>query len=346
MTDEAPIHKRRVRYKGKNPRRFEEKYKELNPSAYASELEKVKARGQTPAGTHRSIMVAEILEALAPRPGFRCLDVTLGYGGHSRELLQRILPGGHLVGLDVDPLELPKTEVRLRGEGFGPEVFETRRMNFGGLPGLIPQTGPFDAVLADLGLSSMQIDNPARGFTFKLEGPLDLRLNPQKGKPASVFLSSLSEEDLADLLAENADEPLAAPLARALAGHREPFTTTTQLADFLRDVLARDHGLPREDPDTRRTLQRTFQALRIAVNEEFKVLDQFLAALPKALKPGGRVAILTFHSGEDRRVKKAFQEGQRAGLYAEVSEVLRPSLQEQVDNPRSKPAKLRWAVRA
>ena len=346
MAEDAPVHKRRVRYRGRNPRRFEEKYKELNPAAYAGEAEKVRARGQTPAGTHRSIMVAEILEALAPRPGFHCLDATLGYGGHSRELLSRILPGGKLVGLDVDPLELPKTEARLRAEGFGSEVFETRRMNFGGLPGLLPQTGPFDAVLADLGLSSMQIDNPARGFTFKAEGPLDLRLNPQKGRPASAFLQSLSEQDLADLLAENADEPLAAPLARALAAHREPFATTTQLAEFLREMLARDHGLPREDPETRRTLQRTFQALRIAVNEEFKVLDQFLAALPKALNSGGRVAILTFHSGEDRRVKKAFQEGARAGVYAEVSEVLRPSFQEQVDNPRSKPAKLRWAQRA
>lgn len=346
MSEDTPVHKRRVRYTGRNPRRFEEKYKELNPAAYAGEAEKVRARGQTPAGTHRSIMVAEILEALGPRPGFQCLDVTLGYGGHSRELLQRIVPGGHLVGLDVDPLELPKTEARLREAGFGPEVFETRRMNFGGLPGLIPQTGPFDAVLADLGLSSMQIDNPARGFTFKLEGPLDLRLNPQKGKPASAFLRGLSEADLAALLAENADEPLAESLARALASHPTTFETTTQLAEFLRDVLARDHGLLREDPDTRRTLQRTFQALRIAVNEEFKVLDQLLATLPRALKPGGRVAILTFHSGEDRRVKKAFQEGLRAGLYAEVSEMLRPSMQEQVDNPRSKPAKLRWAQRA
>ncbi len=346
MSDDAPVHKRRVRYSGRNPRRFEEKYKELNPQAYSGEAEKVRARGQTPAGTHRSIMVTEILAALDPRPGSHCLDVTLGYGGHSRELLQRIVPGGRLVGLDVDPLELPKTEARLREAGFGPEVFETRRMNFGGLPGLIPQTGPFDAVLADLGLSSMQIDNPARGFTFKLEGPLDLRLNPQKGKPASAFLRGLSAEDLAALLAENADEPLAEPLARALAAHPGTFETTTQLADFLREVLARDHGLLREDPESRRTLQRTFQALRIAVNEEFKVLDQLLAALPKALKPGGRVAILTFHSGEDRRVKKAFQEGLRAGLYAEVSEMLRPSMQEQVDNPRSKPAKLRWARRA
>ena len=347
MSDEAPIHKRRVRYKGKNPRRFEEKYKELDPAAYAAEAEKVKARGQTPAGTHRSIMVGEILDALAPRPGDQALDATLGYGGHTREILGRILPGGHLVGLDVDPLELPKTEARLRAEGFDASALEVRRMNFGGLPGLIPQTGPFDVVLADLGLSSMQIDNPARGFTFKLEGPLDLRLNPQKGKPASAFLKSLAEDELADLLAENADEPLALPIAHALAVHPGPLETTTQLAEALRELALSELGLERDDPDTRRTLQRTFQALRIAVNEEFKVLDQFLAFLPRALKPGGRVAILTFHSGEDRRVKKAFQEGLRAGLYMEVSESpQRASMQEQVDNPRSKPAKLRWAVRA
>lgn len=345
MADEIP-HKRRVRYKGTHPRRFEEKYKELDPGSHASEIAKVMARGQTPAGMHRSIMVDEILEVLAPKAGDRALDATLGYGGHSRQLLKRILPGGHLVGLDVDPLELPKTEARLRAEGFGEDALEVRRMNFGGLAGLLPQTGPFDLVLADLGLSSMQIDNPARGFTFKAEGPLDLRLNPQKGRPASALLQSLAEEELADLLAENADEPRAEALARALASHRGAFGTTTQLADFLRATLERDHGLTREDPDTRRTLQRTFQALRIAVNEEFKVLDQFLAVLPRALKPGGRVAILTFHSGEDRRVKKAFQEGQRAGAYAEVSESpQRPSLQEQHDNPRSKPAKLRWAVR-
>ncbi len=345
MIDDTP-HRRRVRYKGTHPRRFEEKYKELDPVAYAAEAEKVRARGQTPAGTHRSIMVAEILEALTPGPGDQALDATLGYGGHTREILRRILPGGHLVGLDVDPLELPKTEARLRAEGYGPEAFEARRMNFGGLPGLIPQTGPFDVVLADLGLSSMQIDNPARGFTFKLEGPLDLRLNPQKGRPASAFLSSLSEEEMADLLSENADEPLALPIAHALATHPGLLQTTTQLAEALRELLTRDYGMARDDSDTRRTLQRTFQALRIAVNEEFKVLDQFLAFLPRALKPGGRVAILTFHSGEDRRVKKAFLEGLRTGVYAQVSESpQRASMQEQVDNPRSKPAKLRWAIR-
>jgi 16S rRNA (cytosine1402-N4)-methyltransferase len=347
MPDAPPPHRRRVRYRGTHPRHFREKYKELDPLAYAGEAEKVRARGQTPAGTHRPIMVAEILAVLAPEPGDRVLDATLGYGGHARELLRRILPGGFLLGLDVDPLEQPRTEARLRAEGFGEEVLQLRRMNFGGLAGLIPQTGPFDRVLADLGLSSMQIDNPERGFTFKMEGPLDLRLNPQKGRPASEFLRSLREADLADLLAENADEPLAGPLAKTLAAHPGPLETTTQLAEALRAALHRDHGLGRDEPETRRTLQRTFQALRIAVNEEFKVLDQFLASLPRALRPGGRVAILSFHSGEDRRVKKAFQEGLRTGLYAEIADTpTRATVQEQVDNPRSKPAKLRWAIRA
>ena len=347
MPDAPPPHRRRVRYPGTHPRHFREKYKELDPLAYAEEAEKVRARGQTPAGTHRSIMVAELLAVLDPKPGERALDVTLGYGGHARELLRHLRPGGFLLGLDVDPLELPRTEARLRAEGFDADVLQVRRMNFGGLAGLIPQTGPFDLVLADLGLSSMQIDNPERGFTFKAEGPLDLRLNPQKGRPASEFLRSLSEAELAELLAENADEPLAGPLAKALATHPGPLDTTTRLAEALRVVLARDHGLERDDPETRRTLQRTFQALRIAVNEEFRVLDQFLAGLPRALRPGGRAAILSFHSGEDRRVKKAFQEGLRTGLYAEIADTpARATFQEQVDNPRSKPAKLRWAIRA
>ena len=347
MSDEPSPHRRRARYQGTHPRHFKEKYKELDPLAYASEAEKVRARGQTPAGTHRAIMVPEILSVLDPKPGQRALDATLGYGGHAREILRRLQPGGFLLGLDVDPLELPRTEARLRAEGFGEDVLRVRRMNFGGLPGLIPQTGPFDLVLADLGLSSMQIDNPDRGFTFKVEGPLDLRLNPQKGRPASAFLRSLSEAELAELLAENADEPLSLPLAKALVTHPGPLDTTTQLAEALRTVLSRDHGLEREDPETRRTLQRTFQALRIAVNEEFKVLDQFLAGIPRALRSGGRVAILSFHSGEDRRVKKAFQEGLRAGFYAEIAETpTRATFQEQLDNPRSKAAKLRWAIRA
>jgi 16S rRNA (cytosine1402-N4)-methyltransferase len=328
-----------VRYKGTHPRRFAEKYKELAPDQHGAELEKVRARGHTPAGTHRSIMVAEILEALAPRPGETALDATLGYGGHTQALLPRLLPGGRLLGVDVDPLELPRTEARLRALGFDEEAFQARRMNFAGLPRLKAETGGFDLVLADLGVSSMQIDNPARGFTWKSEGPLDLRLNPQRGRSAAELLASLDRTSLEELLVENSDEPHAMAIAAAV--HGQPVRTTRELASLVRSALVGE-GL--EEDETKRALQRTFQALRIAVNDEFTVLDQFLSLLPGCLNPGGRVAILTFHSGEDRRVKKAFQEGFRAGVYAEVApEPLRASPEERRANPRSTSAKLRWA---
>ncbi|MDP1832243.1 MAG: 16S rRNA (cytosine(1402)-N(4))-methyltransferase RsmH [Geothrix sp.] len=336
-TNEPPP--RRPRYKGTHPRRFGEKYKELSPDQHAGELEKVMARGHTPAGTHRPIMVGEILAVLDPQSGEVALDATLGYGGHARELLPRLLPGGRLFGVDVDPLELPRTEARLRALGFGEDVLTVRRMNFAGLPRLKAEAGGFDVVLADLGVSSMQIDNPARGFTWKVEGPLDLRLNPQRGRSAADLLATLDEQALADLLVENSDEPHAGAIAREV--HGQAIRTTRDLADRVRAAL-RAEGL--EDEENKKALQRTFQALRIAVNDEFTVLDQFLSLLPGCLNPGGRVAILTFHSGEDRRVKKAFQQGLRDGVYAEVApEPIRASPEERRSNPRSTSAKLRWA---
>ncbi len=342
MANDDPPRPRRVRYKGTHPRRFEEKYKELAPERHAEELEKVKARGQTPAGTHRSICVAEILAVLAPQPGEVGLDATLGYGGHTQELLPRLLPGGRMVGLDVDPIELPRTEARLRALGFDEAVLALRRMNFAGLPRLKAELGGFDLVLADLGVSSMQIDNPARGFSWKTNGPLDLRLNPQRGRSAAELLASLDEPSLAELLVANSDEPHAAAIARAVHGH--PIRTTRELAELVRMAMRTEAHESELEELTKKALQRTFQALRIAVNDEFTVLDQFLALLPGCLNPGGRVAILTFHSGEDRRVKKAFQQGLREGIYAAVApEPIRASPEERWSNPRSTSAKLRWA---
>ena len=332
-------HRRRPRYSGKNPRRFEEKYKEHDPQRYAETVAKVLASGKTPAGTHRPIMVAEILEALAPKPGELAVDGTLGYGGHAREILARLQPGGRLLGLDADPIELPKTEARLRAAGFGPEVFTAVRSNFAGLPQVLAaQNLPgVDCILADLGVSSMQLDDPARGFSVKGDGPLDMRMNPQRGFPASALLEKISPDALAELLAENADEPRAVELSAALA--KKSFSTTNELAKAIRTALPR---LGREDHTL--TVRRVFQALRIAVNDEFSALETLLRHLPACLNPGGRVAILTFHSGEDRRVKKAFEAGLRDGVYAEISsEVIRPSPEERRDNPRSSPAKLRWA---
>ncbi|MBK8793694.1 MAG: 16S rRNA (cytosine(1402)-N(4))-methyltransferase RsmH [Holophaga sp.] len=344
MSDETP-HKRRVRYKGTHPRQYREKYKELDPQIHAAELAKVMERGHTPAGMHRPICVQEILDILNPKPGEVGLDATLGFGGHAQEILARLQPGGRLFGIDVDPLELPRTEARLRALGFGPEQLLVRRMNFAGLPNLLPEVGSeLDFVLADLGVSSMQIDNPARGFTFKAEGPLDLRLNPQRGQPASALLRKLSEPELAELLFTNSDEPQADIIAQAL--HGQPIATTTQLANLVRRALKDVFHEDDRQQEVRKCLQRTFQALRIAVNDEFGVLDQFLALLPRCLKPGARVAILTFHSGEDRRVKKAFQAGQREGLYARIAEEpIRPGAEERRANPRSASAKLRWAVK-
>ncbi len=344
MSDE-PEHKRRIRYKGTHPRGFQEKYKELDPQVHTGELEKVRERGHTPAGTHRPICVQEILELLDPQPGEVGLDATLGFGGHAEAILPRLRPGGRLFGIDVDPLELPRTEARLRGLGFGPELLVTRRMNFAGLPNLLPEVGgEFDFVLADLGVSSMQIDNPARGFTFKADGPLDLRLNPQRGQPASALLKRLSQDELAELLVAHSDEPQADTIARAIC--EAPATTTWQLANQVRRALKGVFPEATQQEEIRKSLQRTFQALRIAVNDEFGVLDQFLALLPRCLKPGARVAILTFHSGEDRRVKKAFQTGQREGIYARVAEEpLRAGAEERRANPRSSSAKLRWAVK-
>jgi 16S rRNA (cytosine1402-N4)-methyltransferase len=349
--DTAPIpnpenapgaHRRRPRYAGKYPRRFEEKYKEHNPARYADTVQKVLASGKTPAGSHRPIMLAEVLEILAPRAGEIGVDCTLGYGGHAQELLARIQPGGRLLGLDADPIELPKTEARLRLLGFGPDAFTAHRTNFAGLPQVLAaaELPGVDFIVADLGVSSMQLDDPSRGFSVKHEGPLDMRMNPQRGQPASVLLERITPDALASLLAEKADEPHARLLADALAGRR--FAGTSALAAAIRAALPRLTG---DDRDL--CLRRVFQALRIAVNDEFSALETFLRHLPACLNPGGRVAVLTFHSGEDRRVKKAFAAGLREGLYAGIAqEVIRPTSDERHANPRSAPAKLRWARKA
>lgn len=335
-------HRRRPRYSGKYPRRFAEKYKEHNPSRYAETVAKVQASGKTAAGTHRPVMLKETLEILSPKRGEIVVDCTLGFGGHARELLPRIQPGGLLIGLDADPFELPKTKERLRAAGFGDAAFQAIRSNFAGLPKVLASLNidAVDAIFADLGVSSMQLDNPERGFSYKFEGPLDMRMNPKRGRSASDVIQELSEEALAVLLAENADEPHAKLVAPALAGSR--FETTTALAQAIRDALPRLRRESQED-----SIRRVFQALRIAVNDEFAVLAALLRALPSVLKAGGRAVILSFHSGEDRRVKKAFEAGLTAGLYCDIAhEVVRPTAKERHANPRSAPAKLRWVIRA
>ena len=339
-------HKRRPRYSGKNPRAFHEKYKEHDPERYAGDVEKIVASGKTPAGTHRPIMVAEVLTCLRPKTGDVAVDCTLGGGGHARAILEQVWPGGRLIGIDADPIELPRTEAKLREAGFGPEAFTAHVGNFAALPKILAAEGveTVDLLLADLGVSSMQLDNPDRGFSYKVPGPLDMRMNPSRGEPASRLIERLTEEPLARLLEENADEPHAEVIAHLLK--RQPLETTDALDRALRLGLESMAGaIGGIDPKT--SSRRTFQALRIAVNQELSSLDALLRFLPHCLAPGGRAAIMTFHSGEDRRVKKAFQDGHRAGIYSSVAtDVIRSAVEETRANRRAQAAKLRWAVRA
>ncbi len=339
MSEEAPRPPRRKRYSGKNPRRFEDKYKEHDPARYGETVAKVLASGKTPAGSHIPILVAESLEALQLQPGMCGVDATLGYGGHAQQILEKISPGGKLIGLDVDPLVLPKTEARLRELGYGEEVFEAKRSNYAGLSKALSGV-PADFVFADLGCSSMQFDDPTRGFSFKASGPLDMRMNPARGLSAADWLVKVSAEKLEFALVENADEPRAETLAEALAGKH--FTNTLALAQAILEAIRVS------DEDERElTVRRVFQALRIAVNEEFTALDSFLRALPSCLKPGARAAILTFHSGEDRRVKQVMKVGLRDGIFSEMSDgPLKASPEERRINPRSSSAKLRWVTKA
>lgn len=342
-------HQRRVRYKGTHPRNFNEKYKELQPEKYADTVEKIIQKGHTPAGMHISICVKEILEILQIKPGQTGLDATLGYGGHTLEMLKRLELKGHLYALDADPIESEKTKERLQRLGYGPNLLTVKLMNFADVDQVAAEAGPFDFVLADLGLSSMQIDNPDRGFTYKKEGPLDLRLNPEKGISGAQRLKEMTREEIEGMLVENADEPYAAQISGEIASQQKrgvDISTTTQLRQVVEDAL---RFLPKDQRKeaVQKSCQRTFQALRIDVNSEFEVLYEFLEKLPNVLAKGGRVAILSFHSGEDRLVKKSFKAFLREGVYREIStEVIRPSAEECNRNSRARSAKLRWAVKA
>lgn len=310
INSEKP-HKRRVRYKGTHPRTYAEKYKEHNPEKYKDTIEKVISKGSTPAGMHISICVKEILEFLDIKPGQIGLDATLGYGGHTLQMLKKLDGKGHIYGLDIDPIEIKKTTKRLADKGFGKDVLTTINTNFRNIDQVAKEHGPFDFILADLGVSSMQIDNPERGFTYKYEGPLDLRLNPEKGISAAERLRDISVD-------ENVIEK-----ALCVVPQKE------------------------RKEAVKKSCARVFQALRIDVNNEFEVLYDFLEKLPDALASGGRVAVLTFHSGEDRLVKKSFKALQKQGVYSEVAkDVIRPSAEECNTNPRARSTKMRWAIKA
>lgn len=347
--EEKQKHKRRIRYSGTHPRNYKEKYKELHPEKYPDTVAKIIQKGSTPAGMHISICVREILEFLQIKPGQTGLDATLGYGGHTLEMMKCLESKGHMYALDVDAIELKKTRERLEKLGYGPEILTIRQLNFAKIDEIEKEAGPFDFVLADLGVSSMQIDNPDRGFSYKTEGPLDLRLNPEKGVSAAERLRNITRQELQGMLMENSDEPYADVIARAVVSKIKKGTaidTTTKLREVIEEAL---EFLPEHEKKgaVKKTCQRTFQALRIDVNSEFEVLYEFLEKLPNVLAKDGRAAILTFHSGEDRLVKKSFKRLLREGIYQEIStDVIRPSAEECRMNSRARSTKMRWAIKA
>lgn len=349
------VHKRRERYKGKYPKKFSEKYKEHQPEKYADTIEKVKSKGSTPAGMHISIMVKEILDFLDIKPGEQGLDATLGYGGHTKAMLEKLQGQGRMYALDVDPIESAKTKERLEKQGYGENILTIKNINFADIDKVAKESGKFDFVLADLGVSSMQIDNPERGFTYKYDGPLDLRLNPNAGQSAAERLREITQDEFEGMLVENSDEPYAREIAKEVMDRIKSgrgMDTTWELKDAIETVLKDVYSVEKiySEKDKKellkKTCQRTFQALRIDVNSEFEVLYSFLDKLPGILNPGGRVAILTFHSGEDRLVKKSFKQFYREGIYSDIAEnVIRPSAQECVMNGRARSTKMRWAVK-
>lgn len=354
----TPRPPRRKRYSGTHPREFQQRYKELDPQRYPDEQEHVRAQGRTPAGTHVPVLVEEVLAAVRPAAGEIAADCTLGFGGHAEALLRRVGPSGRVVGFDVDREQLERTSARLRAAGCG-DSFLALHSNFAGLAkGLerLAQAGTvvagYDVVLADLGASSIQLDDPRRGFSYKHDGPLDMRMDARRPRSAADLLARLSAEELSEALRALADEPDHAAIAGEVVRRRShaPLRTTLELARLVMDVkraAARHSRGARDDDDAPHPAARTFQALRILVNDELAALDELLRVAPAVLAPGGRLGVISFHSGEDRRVKHALRRGVEQGLWMEVcDDPVRPSAGELRANPRSRPARFRWAIRA
>lgn len=317
-------------------------------------MDRRRGRRSTPPGAHRPVMLDEVLAILDPRPGEVAVDCTLGFAGHSAELLRRVGPTGKLIALDLDAANLLPAREKLAAIS---SSFELHHANFAGFPAALAAAGldGCDCLVADLGMSSIQVDDPDRGFSFMRDGPLDMRMDRTRGRTAAELLNSLSSDDLAAAFRELGDEPDAERIAQAIVRRRatKRLERTRELMDLVMDaapVRVNPHpmkGEPTPRQQKIRPTARVFQALRILVNRELANLQELLRVLPWCLRPGGRAAIISFHSGEDRLVKAAFKDGQRTGDYERISEEpARPSFGERTDNPRARSAKLRWAVRS
>lgn len=297
---------------------------------------------------HLPVLFHQVLEVIDPKPGQTIVDCTLGLGGHAAAIVERIRPDGRLIGMDLDPANLRLAKAALeKAKGRSQVRLDLFHTNFASIDSVIAEAGvpggKVDAVLADIGVASTQIDDPARGFSYRRPGPLDMRMDPTRGEPASALVARLTASELAEALVEYGDEEDANAIARLVVKRRQrrPIETTEELMAIVCE--ARDFTIERAAGAKLHPAARTFQALRIMVNRELANLDQLLATLPTVLKPGGVGAIISFHSGEDRRVKHAFMNGFREGVYAKESRDPLVATEKEIRfNARSRSAKLRW----
>ena len=295
---------------------------------------------------HIPVLLDQVLAALEPRAGQTLVDCTLGLGGHASELLRRIQPGGRLIAMDFDASNIERARPKLTETGGG---FVIHQSNFAGIENVVSSEGieRVDGILADLGIASPQIDDPQRGFSYRQPGPLDMRMDASRGQPASALINRMGEREIADALLQLGDETDAPKIARLIIQRRAiaPILTTQDLTAIVCE--ARDFTLRRAAGAKLHPAARTFQALRILVNRELANLQRLLDVAPQLLKPGGRIAIISFHSGEDRLVKQSLRDCRRGGIYSAVSDEPEiASADEQSRNPRSRSAKLRWAIRS
>ena len=296
---------------------------------------------------HKPVLLHECLDALAIKPDGVYLDGTLGRAGHSLEIC-RSLTTGRLIGVDRDLVALEAAKKRLYRHAKKVTLVHD---NFENVGAILTALGldRIDGMLFDLGVSSPQLDDAERGFSYKYDGPLDLRLNPEAGISAAERLRTVACDELEGMLIENADEPYAKEISQAVTRalrKGKKIDTTFALRDLIAEAL---DFLPKDEKKEaiKKSCARTFQALRIDVNNEYEVLEAFMEKLPDALAPGGRAAILTFHSGEDRLVKKSMKGLYQIGIYSEYSkEVIRPSKEECIRNSRASSTKMRWAIKA
>lgn len=345
-------HRRRTRYDGTHPKHFNEKYKEHNIETHPELNGHLRAKGKTPAGTHVPIMLAEVMHELRPKPGEIVADCTVGYGGHATEFIRRIGPNGRFLGFDVDGEQLARTKDRLKNLSVGMSFHHS---NFAGIANLLKKEdiSGYDIIFADIGVSSMQIDNPARGMSFKHNGPIDMRMDLRINQTGADLLNTLPMETLSSALWEFSDEKDHLKIAEMIVARRRtaPLRETNELVSIVFQAKGIDYKDWQRQQRTAKIAEpnptaRTFQALRILVNDELGALKELLRVAEFCLNPGGRIGVISFHSGEDRLVKKAFKNGLRKGIYSTISEdALTPTPKEISANSRSSSAKFRWAIR-